>query len=64
MLGVPLYIAVMLCDPVLSADVLKLALPPARFTVPSTLPLSMNVTAPVGVVVGEVTVAVNFTTCP
>ena len=44
--------------------VLRLALPPARFTVPRTTEPEVNVTVPVGVVVGDVTVAVNLTVCP
>lgn len=45
-------------------DVLYLALPPAIVAVPNTVLPSMNVTVPVGLVVGDVTVAVNFTFCP
>ena len=53
-----------LCDPALSVDVLKLALPLASVPVPSSVLPSLNFTVPVGVVVAEVTVAVNFTVCP
>ena len=42
----------------------RLALPPAKFTVPSTVAPELNVTVPVGVTVAEVTVAVNRTDCP
>jgi len=54
----------MLWDPLLRVEVLKLASPFAKLRDPSAVPPSMNVTDPVGVVVGEVTVAVNFTACP
>jgi hypothetical protein len=44
--------------------VVKLDLPPANVTVASTVPPELNVTVPVGVIVGEATVAVNLTDCP
>jgi len=44
--------------------VARLALPPARATVPSTVAPELNVTAPVGVTIAEATVAVNLTDCP
>jgi Flp pilus assembly protein TadD len=42
------------------AVVVRLALPPAKFTVPSTVDPELNVTVPVGVTVGEATVAAYF----
>ena len=45
-------------------EVLKLALPPDKFAVPKTTEPEVKVTVPVGVVVGDVTVAVNFTVWP
>jgi hypothetical protein len=44
--------------------VVKLALPPANVTVASTVVPELNVMVPVGVTVGEATVAVNLTDCP
>ena len=44
--------------------VARLALPPARGTVPSTVAPELNVTVPVGVTVAEATVVVNLTDCP
>jgi hypothetical protein len=46
------------------ADVVRLALPPARLTVPSIAVPAVNVTVPTGTAVGELTVALNFTRCP
>jgi hypothetical protein len=46
------------------ADVVRLALPPARLTVPSVVVPVVNVTVPTGTTVGDLTVAVNFTFCP
>jgi hypothetical protein len=53
----------MLCEPELRDDVVKLATPFFKFPVPNAVFPSMNVTFPVDVVVGDVTVAVNFTFC-
>lgn len=44
--------------------VLRLALPPERVTVPNVVEPEVKITVPVGVVVGEVTVAVSVTDCP
>jgi hypothetical protein len=58
--------ALMLCDPAFSDEVLKLALPPLRLPVPSTVDPSLNLTASPfgGVLLPELTVAVNCTRCP
>lgn len=42
----------------------KLGFPPANVTVASTVAPELHVTVPVGVTVGEATVAVNLTDCP
>jgi hypothetical protein len=59
--GSPLYVAVMECDPTERVEVVRVALPPLRFAVPSVVPLSENVTEPVGVLTEEETVAVSVT---
>src|SRR5688500_1291123 len=58
----PLYFAVMVWFPNVKDDVLKLALPTARGTVPSTVMSSKNVTVPVGL--EPATVAVKVTSLP
>jgi hypothetical protein len=64
MLEVPLYVAVTVLVPAGKADVIRLALPPARFTVPSVVVPAVNVTVPTGTTVGDFTVALNVTLCP
>jgi hypothetical protein len=61
----PEYAAVMLCDPTVSDDVLKVAVPPLNVAVPSEFAPSLNVTVPVGVPLPDcgATVAVNVTLC-
>ena len=49
--------------PALRVEVLYFALPFDKVPVPNSVLPSLNVTVPVGVVVGEVTVAVNVTFC-
>ena len=44
--------------------VARLALPPAKDFVPSTVAPELNVTVPVGVIVADETAAVNVTFCP
>ena len=58
----PLYFAMIVWLPKVSDDVLKLAIPPARATVPSGVTPSKKVTVPVGA--EPVTVAVNVTWSP
>jgi hypothetical protein len=60
------YTALMLCVPLLSVDVLKLALPvPSRVLVARVVLPCWKRTVPLGVTpVDEVTLAVNVTTCP
>src|ERR1700722_9958191 len=60
------YTALTLCLPLLSVDMLKVALPlPSRVPVPRVVPSSLKLTVPVGVTpVDEVTLAVNVTNCP
>ena len=53
-----------MCEPALKADVVKFAVPPERLLVANNVVPSMNVTVPVGVVVADATVAVNFTEFP
>jgi hypothetical protein len=56
---------VIVCEPVVSDDVITLALPPLRVVVPNTMAPDLNVTEPVGVPdVDEVTAAVNVTAVP
>jgi len=50
------------CDPAVSVDVLKVALPPLSVPVPSVVLPSLNVTVPVAA--EGVTVAVNVTDDP
>jgi len=60
------YAAFTLCLPLLSVDVLKVAVPlPSRVAVPSVVLPSLQLTVPLGVTpVDEVTLAVNVTSCP
>src|SRR5437899_2483135 len=51
----------MLCVPPVSVEVVNCAWLPIRFTVPSAVVPSLNVTDPIA---PEVTVAVNVTACP
>lgn len=63
--ALPLYVAVMECEPVVSVEVVKVALPLVRATVTSTTVPSLNVAEPVGVpVVEDFTVAVKVTAVP
>ena len=55
----PLYLAVIECDPAVSADVDSCALPPLTATTPSDVAPSRNCTVPVAV--ADETVAVNVT---
>src|SRR5262245_51936265 len=64
MLDVPLYVAVTVVVPTGKADVVRLALPFARLTVPSVVVPAVNVTLPTGTTVGERTLALNVTLCP
>jgi len=64
MLEAPLYVAVTVVIPAGKADVVRLALPPERLIVPSVVIVAVNVTVPMGTVVGDLTVAVNFTLFP
>ena len=64
MLEVPLYVAVTVVVPAGKADVIRLALPPARLPLPSVFVPAVNVTVPIGTTVGELTIALNFTFCP
>ena len=57
----PLYVAVIKCDPVLSDDVLKAAVPAFSVPVPNHIVPSKNVTVPVRVPPVPVTFAVNVT---
>jgi hypothetical protein len=61
----PLYVAVIEWEPVINDAVVNAACP-AEFsvTVAIIVPLSLNVTVPVGTPAEEVTVAVNVTDCP
>ena len=62
-----LYVAVIVCVPVASADVageVAVAGDPLRFVVPSVVASALNVTVPVGVVVLPVTVALKVTLLP
>lgn len=54
----------MLCVPAVNALVVKLAIPPLRGTLPSTVAPSLNVTEPVGTPAADVSVTVNVTDCP
>ena len=62
--ALPPYLAVIVCIPEVSADVGKVATPPANVTVPKIALPFLNVTLPVGVPDEEETVAVNVTACP
>ena len=59
-----MYVAVTEFVPAGTADVVRLAFPPDRLAVPSVVLPVVNVTVPIGTVVGDLTVAVNFTFCP
>ncbi len=60
----PLYVAVILCDPVVNADVVKVAVVPFNVPDPILVVPSKNVTVPVGVPEAVDTVAVKVTLCP
>jgi len=60
----PLYVAVILCDPVASDDVLNVAVLPLNVPDPMFVVPSKNVTVPVGVPEAVVTVAVKVTLWP
>jgi hypothetical protein len=61
----PLYVAVIANKAMGSAAVEKVATVPSSGTVPSHIPVAVNVTVPVAcAAVEEVTVAVNLTFCP
>jgi hypothetical protein len=64
MFAVPAYVTVIRSVPTGREVVVKLAFPPDNVPVPNTVVPSVKVTVPVGMVVGEVTVAVSFTDCP
>jgi len=64
MFEVPLYKAVTVVAPAGRVETVNFAFPPARLTVPKVPDAIVNVTVPTGTVVGDVTVAVNFTFCP
>ena len=53
-----------LLDPTARADVVRVAFPLLSWAVPNTVFPTVKVTGPVGVVVGEVMVAVKVTACP
>jgi hypothetical protein len=57
----PVYVTVTVSAPIGRAVVDKLVFPPANVPVPKTEVPSVKATVPVGVVEGEVTVAVSFT---
>jgi len=50
--------------PVGRVVVVKVTFPPASVPAPNTVVPSVKVTVPVGVVVGDATMAVSFTDCP
>jgi len=56
-----LYVAVIVCDPDERAFVVTDATPPESATVPRTVLPLLNVTVPIGVTSGELTVAVKVT---
>jgi len=60
----PLYVAVILCDPVVNADVVNVAMLPASVPDPMFVAPSKNVTVPVGVPDPVATVAVKVTLWP
>ena len=60
----PLYVAVILCDPVASVDVLNVAVLPLNVPDPILVAPSKNVTVPIGVPEAVVTVAVKVTLWP
>jgi hypothetical protein len=64
MLEVPLYVAVTVVVPFGNAEVVTFAFPPLIVAVPSVVEPAMNLTVPVTLTVGLVTVAVNFTNWP
>jgi len=57
----PLYVAVILWDPVVNADVINVAVLPLSVPVPIFVAPSKNVTVPVGVPEAVDTVAVKVT---
>ena len=62
-LALPPYVAVIECEPGVSAPVVSDALPPLNATVPKEAAPSKNCTVPVGPEDG-LTVAVKVTCCP
>ncbi len=58
------YVTVTLVEPAASVDVVNVAFPLVSSTVPSVVFPAVKVTGPVGVVVGEVILAVKVTACP
>src|ERR1051326_2694554 len=63
--GSPLYVALMLCGPAPNAAVLNVACPvPFKFTVPSAVAPSLNVTLPVGTPAELGTAPLNVTFWP
>ena len=64
MSAVPAYVAVTFVLPTGSVDVLTLAFPFDNVSVPNVTDPAVKVTFPVGVTVGDFTVAVNFTVRP
>ncbi len=64
MLEVPLYVAVTVVFPAGNAEVVRLALPPDRLTVPRVVVPAVNVTVPTGTTVGDLTVALKTTFSP
>lgn len=52
------------CAPLLSVEMVRVAIPPASVAVPMAAPASLKVTVPTGVPTDPVTVAVNVTACP
>jgi len=60
----PLYVAVILCDPVVNVDVANVAVLPLNVPVPILVAPSKNVTVPVGVPDVDDTVAVKVTLWP
>ena len=64
LLALPLYVAVILCDPVVNVAVVKVAVVPFNVPDPILVAPSKNVTVPVGVPDAVVTVAVKVTLWP
>jgi hypothetical protein len=64
-LVLPLYVAVITCEPTINPDALIAARPdPSSKDVPIDTPPSLNVTVPVGMPDPELTFAVSTTLCP